>query len=113
MFNFAIVKQYFNLKKLTKSSSSLIASAGTMNLCLAIVITTMEVNVGVSQVSSGKILKTKAKAVSPAIVLKRVQKMVLSATRKMDDVIVSRMLKVTSATSASQTIGTLPMPMPM
>ena len=48
MFNFAIVKQYFNLKKLTKSSSSLIASAGTMNLCLAIVITTMEINVKVA-----------------------------------------------------------------
>ena len=106
MFNFAIVKQYFNLKKLTKSSSSLIASAGTMNLCLAIVITTMEVNVGVSQVSSGKILKTKAKAVSLAIVLKKVQKMVLSAIRIVENVIVSLMLKVTSATGAKQTIGT-------
>ena len=106
MFNFAIVKQYFNLKKLTKSSSSLIASAGTMNLCLAIVITTMEVNVGVSQVSSGKILKTKAKAVSPAIVLKKVQKMVLSAIRIVENVIVSLMLKVTIVTSAKQTIIT-------
>ena len=106
MFNFAIVKQYFNLKKLTKSSSSLIASAGTMNLCLAIVITTMEVNVGVSQVSSGKILKTKAKAVSPAIVLNRVQKMVLSAIRIVENVIVSLMLKVTIVTSAKQTIIT-------
>ena len=106
MFNFAIVKQYFNLKKLTKSSSSHIASAGTMNLCLAIVITTMEVNVGVSQVSSGKILKTKAKAVSPAIVLKRVQKRVLSATSLVENANVSRMLKVTTATNANQTIGT-------
>ena len=62
---------------------------------------------------SGTLIRAMTKAVSLAIVLKKVQKMVLSAIRIVDNVIVSRMLKVTSATGASQTIGTLPMPMPM
>ena len=51
-------------------------------------------------------MRTLTKAVSLAIVLKRVQKRVLSATSMMVNANVRQMLKATTATNANQTIGT-------
>ena len=51
-------------------------------------------------------MRTMTKAVSLAIVLKRVQKRVLSATSIVENANVRQMLKATTATNANQTIGT-------
>ena len=55
---------------------------------------------------SGTLLRAMTKAVSLAIVLKKVQKRVLSATSLVVNANVRQMLKVTIATNANQTIGT-------